>query len=293
MDIIQINAGRRLGISLVLASAIGWSLAGIFTKGVDADAWSVIFWRGVFAAPLVMAWLVARNGRQELTAIFRLGTVGWVAATVSSLATAAFLTAFKHTYIANVALIYAIVPFAAAAIAWAFTGVRTSRVVLALSAFALVGVGVMIGGGIGLGNLYGDSLAIAMMIGMATYLVMVRHYPDAPMIAAQSASALQLICVALFLSDPMSVPLHEIALLAAFGIVHAAAVIMLTLGTRLIPAAEAGFLGSLEVPLAPFFAWLILRELTPVATFAGGGIVLGAVGFHLVHEYRAGRRTSS
>lgn len=279
-------SGRRLGIVLVLASAIGWSLAGIFTKGVSADAWSVIFWRSLFAAPLVTWYLAVQNGPRELAKIANLGKIGWIAATVSTLATIAFLTSFKHTYIANVALIYAVVPFVAAAIALVFTGERTSRAVLVFSAIAMLGVAIMIGGGIGLGNLFGDLLAVAMVIGMAVYLVMVRHYQDAPMVAAQVVSSVQLIVVAWCFSDPLRVPLHEIAWLAAFGLVHAAAVVMLTMGTRLVPAAEAGFLGGLETPLAPIFAWLILAEFPPLTTFIGGGIVLLAVCLHLARAYR-------
>ena len=44
--------GRPLGIGLIIVSALFFSTAGVFTKGVSADAWSVIFWRGVFAAGL-------------------------------------------------------------------------------------------------------------------------------------------------------------------------------------------------------------------------------------------------
>ncbi len=41
---------QRSGVLLMLISALVFSTAGIFTKGVAADAWSVIFWRGLFAA---------------------------------------------------------------------------------------------------------------------------------------------------------------------------------------------------------------------------------------------------
>ena len=42
---------RNTGIILLLISALVFSTAGLFTKGVAAGASEVIFWRGVFAAP--------------------------------------------------------------------------------------------------------------------------------------------------------------------------------------------------------------------------------------------------
>ena len=52
-----------------------------------------------------------------------------------------------------------------------------------------------------------------------------------------------------------------------------------TEGSRLIPAAEAGLLGSAEVPFAILFGWLFLAEFPPVASLLGGAIVLAAVMF--------------
>ena len=48
----------------------------------------------------------------------------------------------------------------------------------------------------------------------------------------------------------------------------------------LIPAAEAGLLGSAETPFATLLAWLLLAELPPAASFIGGAVVLAAVFGH-------------
>ena len=59
-----------------------------------------------------------RNGRSHKIAVFRLGWRGWLLATVGSLSSIAFIASFKMTYVANVAVIYATVPFAAALLEW-------------------------------------------------------------------------------------------------------------------------------------------------------------------------------
>jgi len=50
-----------VGVVLVAVSAVIWSSAGIFTRGVAADAWAVIFWRGVAAAGFTLAYLMLRG----------------------------------------------------------------------------------------------------------------------------------------------------------------------------------------------------------------------------------------
>jgi drug/metabolite transporter (DMT)-like permease len=78
-------------------------------------------------------------------------------------------------------------------------------------------------------------------------------------------------------------------LLAAFGLSFAFAVILWTEGAKLIPAAEAGLLGSAEVPFAILFAWLIVAEQPQYASLLGGAIVLSAVFAHGYLDWRRAR----
>ena len=50
-----------VGVVLVAISAVIWSSAGIFARGVAADAWAVIFWRGVAAAGFTIVYLMMRG----------------------------------------------------------------------------------------------------------------------------------------------------------------------------------------------------------------------------------------
>ncbi|MCH2249987.1 MAG: DMT family transporter [Cognatishimia sp.] len=105
-----------VGVFLLVASAVTFSSAGLFTKGVVASAWAVIFWRGLFAAILTTAWVGQRGAlRQELV---EMGKSGLAVGVIGAIGTAAFIPAFKLTSIANVALIYAVAPMIAAALAW-------------------------------------------------------------------------------------------------------------------------------------------------------------------------------
>ena len=54
------RGGTAKGVLLVAVSAFFASTAGLFSKGIAADAWSIIFWRGVFDP--VQALLAGHDG---------------------------------------------------------------------------------------------------------------------------------------------------------------------------------------------------------------------------------------
>jgi hypothetical protein len=50
-----------LGVILIVISAITFSTAGLFTKGVEAGSWEVIFWRDLFAVAFTTIWKINRG----------------------------------------------------------------------------------------------------------------------------------------------------------------------------------------------------------------------------------------
>ncbi|HZX83579.1 MAG TPA: hypothetical protein VFF19_08460, partial [Reyranella sp.] len=45
--------GRWQGTVLVLVSAFAFSTAGLFTRLVETDVWTMLFWRGLFGGLLI------------------------------------------------------------------------------------------------------------------------------------------------------------------------------------------------------------------------------------------------
>lgn len=266
---------RRAGVFWMLVSAVAFSTAGLFTKGVTADAWAVIFWRGAFAA-VAIAFFMSWRG-VLVQEVRRMGWPGWAAAIIGVTGTAAFLNAFKLTTIANVTLIYATSPFLAAAIAWLWFGERPRRAIVTASLAALVGVGVIVAGSFGGTHLRGDLLALWMTFVMALWIVIFRRYPQTPAAAPTVLSSLLLLPVALVAGDPLAAPVSEIPIMAAFGLVFAVAAVAMTEAARRLPASEAALLSALETPLAPILAFLLLSEVPTSAAILGGSIILAAI----------------
>jgi drug/metabolite transporter (DMT)-like permease len=282
-----------LGVALIVASTAFFALAGIFTKATSADPWVIACWRGFVGALAIAAYVYVRRDRSAPAASFRLGWRGWALAVVGALSSIAFIAAFKYTYVANVAVIYATVPFMAAAIEWLALGNRTRTQTMLTAAVSLVGVAIIVAGSVSGGNLFGAGLAVLMTFGCAVYLVMVRAYAGTPVVWAAAISSLMLFLAGWIFADPLAISSRDFMVIAAFGLSFAAASILWTEGARFLPASESGLLGAAEVPLAILFAWLILSELPPLQSAIGGAIVLLAVFVHAGRDALVARRVSA
>ena len=195
-------------------------------------------------AGFMSAYLAWRRGPAGLTDWKRLGWAGWSAATAGSAATVCFIAAFKHTAVANVAIVHATAPFAAAAVAWVWMREAPGLATLVSAGLCLAGVIVMMGGSAGSPDLAGDLLAVGMTVLMASMMVIMRRWPDRPMtLAVGPVSCLQLVALGWVMGASFDVPAHELVLLAGFGVVHAAATVLLAEGVRRVRARRGGIAG--------------------------------------------------
>lgn len=276
---------HTLGAALVVASSAFFAMAGIFTKSISSDPWTIACWRGLVGGLLIAAYVYCRSGRGGLSLGF--GWRGWAMVLVAVFASFGFIAAFKYTYVANVAIIYASVPLMAAAMEWFALGVRPRPATLVMALICLFGVGIIVSGGLGGGHIFGDIIAVGMTAAAALYMVMIRAFRDTPVVWVSAVAAFILFAFGWVFVDPLAVSTADALRMIGFGFTFACAVVLWTEGTRLMPATEAGVLGSAEVPFAILLAWIFLAELPPVASIAGGALVMVAVVFHALRaRYR-------
>ena len=264
-----------IGVALLLASALTFSSAGLFTKGVIAGAWAVIFWRGLFAAIFTTLWTAQQGTFKEN--FFSMGRSGWAVGVIGAVGTACFIPAFKLTSIANVALIYAASPLIAGMLAWIFIGERASRATIIGALMAMVGVAIIVSGSVGQSNLQGDVLALIMTLVMAGVMVTYRARPEPPGAGPAVMQSRFLLPPSFVLGQPLQTDPTEILILMVFGILFAIASVTLAEGAKRVPSGQTALLSSLETPLAPLLAFLVLAEVPSTATFLGGTVVLLAV----------------
>lgn len=268
-----------LGVTLVVLSAVAFSTAGFFTRLIDVDVWTMLFWRGLFGGLLIAGYVVWRHGAVTAVAAFRaIDRAGLVAAVCSAAATICFINALRQTTVADVLVINATAPFMTAGLAWAWTGARERWTTLAASGVALLGVVVTVGAAVGSGRLLGNVLALVMTLLISAMMVVIRRHRDVSMLPAASLSAFLCAAVVWPWADPASATGSNFVNLVLFGTLQfGLGLLLLTAGTRLISATRSALVGALETPLAPALVWLAFGEVPSLMTCLGGAIVLLAV----------------
>ena len=280
---------HRTGVALVVAAAVAWSTAPLFTRLLHYNSWTILFWRGLFGGGFIAAFLIVTQGRSGLRELTGMRANGWLVASLSTLAMVTFIPALQLTSVANVAIIIAAQPFAAAALAWIWFR-ETARLRTLLAAFvALGGVAIIVSGAAGAADVTGIGLAFVMMFAVSTMTVAMRKHRETSMVAAAAMSNFLGSLVGIpFAQNIASVGPIDLALLAMFGLLQVGlGLTLFALGSRLLPSGQASLIATLETPLMPFWVWLAFQEVPAFRALAGGALVMGAVIADIVGDNRA------
>lgn len=280
------------GIALVVTASIAWSTAPLFVRFLPLDPFTILFWRGVFAGSAILIFMVVTRGWSALSDLLKMKRGGFIFAGLSGFGMLMFIPALQQTSVANVAIIMATAPFAAAALAFIwFREVPRVRTVVA-SAIAAFGVIVTVGGTAAMADLGGIGLAILLMLSIAGMTVAARRYRDTPLVAAAAMSNFMGSAASLlFATGGSSVSPSSIMILAAFGILQVAlGLTLFVLGSRHLPAAQSALIGTLETPLMPFWVWVVFSDAPTGSQLIGGAIVLAAVVVDILGDLRSQRR---
>ncbi len=116
--------------------------------------------------------------------------------------------------------------------------------------------------------------------------MLIRTFDSTDPVLAGAASGPLLFLAGWFFTDPLDVSSRDVLLLLVFGLVFAGATVLWIEGTKLIPAAESGLLGSAETPIAIGLAWLLLSEAPPATSLIGAAIVLLTVLAHARADFK-------
>lgn len=279
------DRSRAYGLVLVLVASVLWSTAGLFVRLIDLDLWTMQAWRALFGALSLFLIVALEHGRRSPQAVRGMGRLGLIAVPLSAVSMISYVAALKLTTVANVLIVYATVPFLAAAIALVWLGERIGRRTVTAGAIALLGIGIMTSGATRPADLAGGFLAFLMTLTFAVLLVMARRHPTLAMAPVNGTAAIlcALACWPLA-ADGLPAP-GDLAMLALFGVTTTGLAYLLFLtGGRHVPSSEAGLLGLLDVVLGPLWVWLAFGEEPGRAAILGGTLVLGALAWYLLSD---------
>jgi drug/metabolite transporter (DMT)-like permease len=277
---------QRSALWLLFGATLAWSTAGLFARAIPLDTPTVILWRGLAGAAGLFTLLMLMKGREGLRDFTRIDGIGWFYVLVNGCGMLLFVGALKNTTIANVAIIYATVPFAAAGLGWLVLREVPSRAAILASTLALLGAVVMVGLG-GDGHWTGDLMALGMVASMASIIVIARARPALPVLAAGTLSAIWAPLACLPFATLEGITPGNVGMLFAFGLVNSTlGFALFVFGSRRAAPVVTGLMGALETPLTPLWVWLVYAETPSPATLAGGVLVMLAVCWFISQESR-------
>jgi drug/metabolite transporter (DMT)-like permease len=273
---LEASQRQRRGQIYVALAAVAWSTAGVLQRQLTLDTATQVFGRAAFAAVALLAYVAIVDGRL-LRAFRSIGLAGVAVAVCVAVASGGFIAALNHSSVARVLFILAVSPVLAALIARVTLGEPITRRTAFAMALALAGVAVMLGAP-GEGSLAGDGLALLCALAFAVMVVITRWRHDVSMAPATCLSQVLLVVVFLPFATPGDIGAGDTFWLAALGVGQIGlGFMLLTVGARLIPAAQVGLITLLEIVLGPLWVWLAEDERPSTLTLVGGAIVIVAI----------------
>jgi drug/metabolite transporter (DMT)-like permease len=274
---LPLSAQQRRGRTFVALAAVAWSSAGILQRELTVGVGMQVGGRAFFAVLGLLGYVAVVERGAVLRAFHAVGRAGLAVAALMAIASGSFVVALNHASVANILFMQALSPVLAAVFGM-LVGEPVSRRTWLAMAVALGGVGLMVGGP-GRPHALGFGLSILMTTSFAATLVITRHRRDVSMAPAMCLSQVLVLFVAAPFAHPGQAGLKDLVLLVSLGVGQIGlGFVFLTIGGRLIPAAEVALITLLEVVLGPLWVWLVLSERPGAATLLGGVVVLVAVG---------------
>lgn len=278
---------RRRGQLFIGLAAVAWSTAGVLQRELSVGTATQLAGRALFAFLALLAVVAVSNRGRTFDAFRSMGIAGLAVAVCTAIASGSFIVALNHANVANVLFMQAVAPIAAALLAWIALGESITRRSWVAMAIAVLGVALMVGGP-GSGGLVGVGFSLVMTLAFAVGIVITRHRRDMSMAPAICLSQLFVVLAIAPLASPATVTEHDLVFLVFLGVGQMGlGLLFLSIGARLIPAAEVALITLLEVVLAPLWVWVSISERPAPTAIVGGGIVVVAVVLQTTQKARS------
>ena len=158
-------------------------------------------------------------------------------------------------------------------------------------AAVICGVGIMVSSSFsGKVSPLGDGLALLITVMFSIAIVITRHSPQVRMTPAVCLGTAIAAVAASQLASSYAVSTADLGWLFLFGAINLGmGLAMFVTGARLVPAALAALVSTLEPVLGPLWVWLIHAEVPGSRTMIGGAIVFAALLIHILTDWQRQR----
>ena len=274
---------QRNGVLLVFAAGVLWSTVGLGIRLIEeATVWQILLYRSTSMSLFLYAVIRLRSGESPFVQLSRGGFPVVVAALALVAAYSGGIYAIQKTSVANAMLLFATAPFMAAVLG-RFVLKEPVRIVTWVAiAVALGGIAIMATENSGSVVLKGSLAALGSAFGFAVFTVALRWGRTGEMLPSVFLSGIFGFVITFgicqFAGLSVVLSLNDGGVAISMGVFQVGAgLILYTLGSRSLPAAELALLSLAEVLLAPIWVWLFLGETASLNTLIGGAVLLVAI----------------
>ena len=278
---------ENIAIPVVLIAGILWSFGPLVVRYMDQPElvpWQYLFARGITIFILLNIYLFFEEGLDFLNNYKKIGISGLIGGAGLGTAMISFIWSITHTSAAITLLCLAAMPFMTALLGFLFLKEIISTNVWVAIFTAAVGIVIMALGNFETGSLFGFTFGLISALGFSIFSVTLRWRKETPKFTTVAFAGFFCAIVSLFILINTDSALisnsRNQSLFAVHGTLVSLGLILYSIGSKAIPAAELTLLSLTEVIGGIFWVWLPILGINEVpsnTTVIGGFLIFLAI----------------
>ena len=271
---------EKIAIPVVLFAGILWSFGPLVVRYMDNPhmiPWQYIFGRGLTIFIILNLYLYFEEGINFYKNYKKVGRSGVIGGCGLGVAMITFIYSITNTSAAVTLLCLAAMPFFTAILAYLFLKEKISINVWVSIFIATVGIVIMAFGNTEKNSLLGFLFGITSSIGFSIFSVTLRWRKETPKFTTVAIAGLFCFVFATFIilitKQPFFSTSYNSSMFSLHGTLVCLGLILYSIGSKAIPAAELTLLSLTEVIGGIFWVWLPLfgiNEIPTTNTIVGG-----------------------
>ena len=270
----------KLAVPIVLFAGILWSFGPLVVRYMDSPnlvPWQYIFGRGLTIFILLNLYLYFEEGKNFYKNYYKIGLSGIAGGSGLGVAMITFIYSITNTSAAVTLLCLAAMPFFTALLAFLFLRERISLNVWISIIIATAGILIMAIGNTGEKSLIGFVFGLTSSIGFSVFSVSLRWRKETPKFTTVAFAGFFCFVFAsimiLSTGQTFFATSYNSSLFSLHGFLVCSGLILYSIGSKAIPAAELTLLSLTEVVGGIFWVWLPIlgiNEVPSTNTIIGG-----------------------
>ena len=270
----------RIAVPVVLFAGILWSFGPLVVRYMDNPnlvPWQYIFGRGLTIFIILNLYLYFEEGMDFWKNYLKIGKSGVVGGSGLGIAMISFIYSITNTSAAITLLCLAAMPFFTALLAFLFLKEKITISVWVSIAIATIGIAIMAFGNSGENSFVGFVFGITSSIGFSVFSVSLRWRKETPKFTTVAFAGFFCFVFATIMilsrDQVFFSTSYNSSLFSLHGTLVCLGLILYSIGSKAIPAAELTLLSLTEVIGGIFWVWLPLfgiNEIPDTNTIIGG-----------------------